>query len=190
MELQEFLEMMERRETVTAGSPAHELMHRYYAESQRLMLDYNTNPLSDAERNRLLCELTGAKVHQSVRVMAPFQADFGRNIHFGKNVFVNAGCKFQDHGGIYIGDNALIGHNCVMATINHDPRPSHRADNIPAPIHIGHNVWIGANVTILGGVTIGENAIVAAGAVVTKDVVPNTVVGGVPAKFIKQIPPE
>ncbi len=77
-----------------------------------------------------------------------------------------------------------------MATINHDPRPSHRADNIPAPIHIGRNVWIGANVTILSGVTIGENAIVAAGAVVTKDVAPNTMVGGVPAKFIKQIPQE
>lgn len=77
-----------------------------------------------------------------------------------------------------------------MATINHDPRPLHRADNIPAPIHIGRNVWIGANVTILSGVTIGENAIVAAGAVVTKDVALNTIVGGVPAKFIKQIPQE
>ena len=190
MELHEFLEMMERRETVPAGSAAHELMHMCYAESQRLMLDYNTNPHTDVERNALLCELTGSEVHPSVRVMAPFQADFGKNIHFGKNVFVNAGCKFQDHGGIYIGDNALIGHNCVMATINHDPRPSHRADNIPAPIHIGRNVWIGANVTILSGVAIGENAIVAAGAVVTKDVAPNTIVGGVPAKFIKQIPQE
>lgn len=190
MELHEFLEMMERRETVPTGSEAHELMHRCYAESQHLMLDYNTNSHTDVERNALLCELTGSEVHPSVRVMAPFQADFGKNIHFCKNVFVNAGCKFQDHGGIYIGDNTLIGHNCVMATINHDPRPSHRADNIPAPIHIGRNVWIGANVTILSDVTIGENAIVAAGAVVTKDVASNTMVGGVPAKFIKQIPQE
>jgi len=190
MELQEFLEMMERRETVSAGSPAHELMHRYYEESQRITLDYNTSLHNDEERTALLCELTHTEVHPSVKVIAPFQADFGKNIHFGKNIFVNAGGKFQDHGGIYIGDNALIGHNCIMATINHDPRPSHRADNIPAPIHIGRNVWIGANVTILSGVTIGDNAIVAAGAVVTKDVAPNTIVGGIPAKFIKQIPQE
>ena len=190
MEIQEFLEMMDRRETVPAGSPAHELMHRCYEESQRITLDYNNNNHSEEEKRALLCRLTGRDVHQSVRVMAPFQADFGKNIHFGKNVFVNAGCKFQDHGGIYIGDNALIGHNCVMATINHDQRPSHRGDNIPAPIHIGRNVWIGANVTILSGVTIGENAIVAAGAVVTKDVAPDTIVGGIPAAFIKRIPKE
>ena len=187
MELKEFLDMMKRGETVPAGSPAHELMHRYYAESQRVMLNYNNNLHSDEEKNALLCELTGSEVHTSVRVMAPFQADFGKNIHFGKNVFVNAGCKFQDHGGIYIGENALIGHNCVLATINHDQRPSHRGDNIPAPIHIGCNVWIGANVTVLSGVSIGDNAIVAAGAVVTKDVAPNTIVGGVPVRFIKQI---
>lgn len=190
MELQQFLEMMKRREPVSAGSEAHELMHRCYAESQRIMLDYNNNVHSEDEKNALLCELTGSDVHPSVKVMLPFQADFGKNIHFGKNIFVNAGCKFQDHGGIYIEDNALIGHNCVMATINHDQRPSHRGDNIPAPIRIGRNVWIGANVTILGGVTIGENAIVAAGAVVTKDVAPNTIVGGVPAKFIKDVPLE
>ncbi|MCM1313055.1 MAG: sugar O-acetyltransferase [Bacteroides sp.] len=190
MELQEFLEMMERRETVPAGSPAHKLMHRHYEESQRIMLDYNNNLHTDEERTELLGKLTGTTVHPSVRVMTPFQADFGKNIHFGENIFVNAGCKFQDHGGIFIGDNALIGHNCVMATINHDTRPSHRADNIPAPIHVGRNVWIGANVTILGGVTIGDNAIVAAGAVVTKDVPPNTIAGGVPAKFIKHIPEE
>ena len=86
MELQEFIDMMERRETVPAGSPAHELMHRCYAESQRLMFDYNSNLHTDAERNALLCELTGMKVHPSVKVMAPFQADFGKNIHFGKNI--------------------------------------------------------------------------------------------------------
>ena len=81
MELHEFLEMMERRETIPVGSAAHELMHRCYAESQLLMLDYNTNPHTDVERNNLHSELTGTEVHQSVKVMAPFQADFGKNIH-------------------------------------------------------------------------------------------------------------
>ena len=187
MELHEFLKMMERRETVPAGSEAHELMHRCYAETQRLMLDYNANLHTDVERNALLCELTGSEVHPSVRVMAPFQADFGKHIHFGKNVFVNAGCKFQDHGGIYIGDNALIGHNCVMATINHDSRPSHRADNIPAPIHIGRNVWIGANVCVLPGVTIGSNCVIGAGSVVNKNIPEGSLAVGNPCRIIRKI---
>lgn len=105
----------------------------------------------------------------------------------GKDVFVNSGCKFQDQGGIVIGDGTLIGHNVVLATLNHDFSPSRRRDLRPAPIRIGKNVWIGANVTVLPGVTIGDGAVIAAGAVVTKDVPENTVMGGVPAKEIKTI---
>ena len=116
----------------------------------------------------------------------PFYTDCGKNITIGKNVFINMGCKFQDQGGIFIDDGALIGHNVVLATLNHDMNPETRHDMIPKPIHIGKNVWIGSNSTILSGVTIGDGAIVAAGAVVTKDVEKNTVVGGVPAKFIKK----
>ena len=100
-------------------------------------------------------------------------------------MFFNAGCKFQDQGGITIGDGSLIGHNVVLATLNHNLDPEYRADLIPAPISIGKNVWIGANATVLAGVSIGDGAVIAAGAVVTKDVPENTVVGGVPAKTIK-----
>ena len=81
----------------------------------------------------------------------------------------------------------MIGHNAVLATLNHNPDPEKRNNLLPAPIHIGKKVWLGANVTVLPGVTIGDNAIVAAGAVVTKDVEPNIIVGGIPAKFIKKI---
>lgn len=98
MDVPEFLEIMSRRETVTAGSPDHELMHKCYEEAQRITLDYNTNYHDEEERTALLCKLTGRFVHPSVKVMAPFNSDFGKNIHFGKNVYVNAGCKFQDHG--------------------------------------------------------------------------------------------
>jgi acetyltransferase-like isoleucine patch superfamily enzyme len=105
----------------------------------------------------------------------------------GKNVFLNSGCRFQDQGGITIGDGTLIGHNAVLATLNHDVNPKKRSTLHPAPIVIGKNVWIGSNVTVVPGVTIGDGAIIAAGAVVTKDVSENTIVGGVPARFIKKI---
>lgn len=103
-------------------------------------------------------------------------------------MFLNTSCHFQDQGGITIGDGTLIGHNVVLATLNHDEAPERRQHTYPAPIVIGKNVWIGANATVTPGVTIGDGAIVAAGAVVTKDVPPMTVVGGVPAKIIKTIP--
>lgn len=135
----------------------------------------------------LMSKITGKKVDDTFRLFPPFYADFGRNITFGKNVFVNGGCKFQDQGGITIGDNCLIGHNAVLATINHDLDPAQKRKNHYAPIKICDNVWLGANVTVLQGVTIGEWAVVAAGAVVTKDVAPYTIVGGVPAKFIKNV---
>lgn len=108
----------------------------------------------------------------------------------GDDVFINACCHFQDHGGITIGDSCQIGHNVVFATLNHGLAPEDRGTTYPAPIVLGTNVWIGANATILPGVVIGDNAVIAAGAVVTKDVPPNVIVGGVPAKFIKSIAPE
>ncbi|MDE7290185.1 MAG: sugar O-acetyltransferase, partial [Oscillospiraceae bacterium] len=124
------------------------------------------------------------------RMFPPFYTDCGKNIHVGKNVFINAGCCFQDQGGITIGDDVLIGHQVVLATLNHDLDPDNRQSMIPKPIVIGNNVWIGSHATILGGVTIGDNAVIAAGAVVTKDVPENTVAGGVPAKIIKKIETE
>lgn len=135
----------------------------------------------------IMSRLTRKKVDPTFRMFPPFYADFGKNITFGKNVFVNSGCKFQDQGGIFIGDNVLIGHNAVLATINHDLNPAMNRKIHYAPIKICDNVWLGANVTILPGVTIGDRAVVAAGAVVTKNVEPYTVVGGLPAKIIKRI---
>ena len=117
----------------------------------------------------------------------PFYTDFGKNITIGRNVFINACCHFQDHGGVTLGDGCLIGHNVVFATLNHGIAPDDRASMYPAPITLGKNIWVGSNSTILRGVTIGDNAIIAAGSVVTKDVAENTIVGGVPAKYIRHI---
>ena len=134
----------------------------------------------------ILTEITGERVPDTLNIFPPFYTDFGRNTHFGENVFLNDCCHFQDQGGIFIGDNTLIGHNTVLATIDHDLDPEDRRNHY-APIRIGKNVWIGASVVITKGVTVGDGAVVAAGAVVTKDVPPNAVVGGVPARVIRQL---
>jgi len=126
-------------------------------------------------------------VDEGFGLFPPFHTDCGINIKVGKNVIINSGCSFQDQGGIIIGNGVLIGHQVVLATLNHALDPNNRGSMHPAPIVIGNNVWIGANATVLPGVTIGDGAVIAAGAVVNRDVPANVVVGGVPAKIIKRI---
>lgn len=187
MELRDFLEKMSTGEEIKAGSEYHLFMHVLSQEALRITAEMNNAYRTPDELLALMRELTGQADFPAFGLFPPFYTDCGKNIHFGQNVFVNSGCRFQDQGGIWIGDNALIGHNAVLATLNHNPDPAKRANLIPARIVIGKNVWLGANVTVLPGVTIGDGAIIAAGAVVAKDVPANTVVGGVPAKVIKTI---
>lgn len=187
MDLHQYLNHLNSGKTVIAGSKEHEYMHGLSQEAIRICSKINNAYHTPAEIRALMSELTGKPIDQSFAMFPPFFTDCGKNIRIGKGVFINSGCRFQDQGGITIGDDALIGHNVVLATLNHEIEPSKRKDMIPAPISIGKNVWIGANVTILPGVTIGANAVIAAGAVVTKDVPENTIVGGVPARAIKTI---
>ena len=156
-------------------------------EAIRISMEINTVYHTPKELVSLMSELTGKPVDESFRMFPPFYTDFGKNITLGKNIFINSGCHFQDQGGITIEDGCLIGHNVVLATINHDLKPENNRRNHYAPIHIGKHAWIGSNATVLAGVTIGEWAVVAAGAVVTKDVPAGAVVGGVPAKVIKEV---
>ena len=153
----------------------------------QITMDLNNRYHTPEEIRAIMTRLTGQNIDDSFNMFPPFYTDCGVNLHIGKNVFFNSNCSFQDQGGIYIGDNTLIGHNVVLATINHDPDPANRGTNLPRSIRIGNNVWIGANATVLPGVTIGDNAIIAAGSVVTKDVATNIVVAGVPAKPIRRI---
>lgn len=187
MTTNEFIKVMDSGEVIPGGSPIHEKMHQLSQEAIRITMEINNSYHNHDEIIDLMSELTGRKVDDSLGLFPPFYTDCGKNIHIGKRVFINSGCKFQDQGGIFIGDDVLIGHNCVIATLNHVMDPDRRADMIPAPVHIGNKVWIGANVTILQGVTIGDGAIIAAGAVVNKNVPERTVVGGIPAKPLKQI---
>jgi len=156
-------------------------------ESRRIEMELNAAYHTPEEIIEIMSRLTRRDVDATFRLFPPFTADFGKNISFGKNVFINAGCHFQDQGGITIGDGVLIGHNVVLATANHALEPSKSRKLNYAPIKICDNVWIGSNVTILQGVTVGEWSVVAAGAVVTHDVEPFTVVGGIPAKFIRKV---
>ena len=163
-------------------------MRNYIQENRRLLFEMNNvwheNP---NEITELFKRITAKPVGQDVRIETPFYTDFGKNIMIGNNVFINAGCKFQDQGGIVIGDGTFIGHNTVLATLDHDIDPDRRHLLYPAPIHIGNKVWIGAGVVITKGVTIGDNSIIAAGAVVTHNIPANVIAAGVPAKVIKEI---
>lgn len=158
---------------------------KLFQEAIKITMEMNNQYHTPEELREIMSRLIGKKVDGTFRLFPPFYTDFGKNITIGKNVFINSGCHFQDQGGIVIGDNTLIGHNVVLATINHDLNPANSRKNHYASIHIANNVWIGSNATVLPGVTIGEWAVIAAGAVVAKDVPPYAVVGGVPAKVIK-----
>ena len=185
MELHEFLEHVDSGALIEGGSPAHRFMHAASQDALRILAEMNGAYRNPDEVRLLLAELTGKPVDESVTVFPPFYSEFGKNLTLGKDVFINMGCRFQDTGGITIGDGSLIGHGSTLTTLNHSVDPDRRADMTPAPIVIGRQVWLGAAVTVVPGVTIGDGAIVGAGAVVTKDVAAGAIVGGVPAKLIR-----
>lgn len=173
---------------VDGGSEEHRAMTERAYDVRRLLMDLNCNYHTHDEIVSIFSEITGKHVDRSFGLFPPFYTEFGLNITVGKNVFINAGCQFQDHGGIVLEDGVLIGHNTVIATLNHDQDFRRRSSLIPKPVRICRDVWIGAGCVICPGVTVGEHSIVAAGAVVTKDVPPDVVVAGVPARVIKCLP--
>lgn len=187
MNLSEFLEHLNSGKTVVAGSETHRYMSILSQEALKLTAELNNSYHTPEEIQEIFSRLTGKPINDTLGIFPPFYTDCGKNITIGNHVFFNSGCKFQDQGGITIDDGAFLGHNVVLATLNHGMNPEERANLEPAPIHIGKNVWIGSNATVLPGVTIGDGAVIAAGAIVTKNVQPFTVVGGSPAKVIKTI---
>jgi acetyltransferase-like isoleucine patch superfamily enzyme len=173
-------------ELIRLDDPEYFKVQEVVDRTIRVSAQLNLSTDVDKIRERL-SEIIGTQLDKSTTVFAPFYTNFGRFIQMGKNVFINHACSFLDMGGITIEDEVLLGPRVNIITENHPQDPADRRALICKPIIIKRKAWIGAAATILPGVTIGENAIVAAGAVVSKDVPANSIVGGVPARHIKNI---
>ena len=173
-------------EAVSFNDPDYFRIMNACNDTRSLLVQLNAASDGDEIRS-LLSRITGAEVHATTMVFPPFQINYGRNTRLGKNVFINFDCTFLDLGGITIDDNVMLAPKVSLLSEGHPVAANDRQTLTVGSIHIKRNAWIGAHATILQGVTIGENAVVAAGAVVSKDVPANTVVGGMPAKHIRNL---
>jgi acetyltransferase-like isoleucine patch superfamily enzyme len=179
----------DRTRMIPRGTPESAAMSANVKRAMTITATLNRLTFDDAEEVRaLFSDLIGKKVDDSFLLIPPFYATGGLDTSVGRNVFVNQNCTFYDLGGLYIADDVMIGPNVSLITSGHPMEPSQRRGFVIAkPIAIERNVWIAAGATIIGGVTVGENSVVAAGSVVTRDVPPNTLVGGNPARVIRSI---
>lgn len=182
----DIFERLRNGESVPSNDPeSYKLREASYA-TKKLLIQMNSSS-DPVEIRNFLSQITVTEIDESTAVFTPLYINYGKNTKIGKNVFINFDCTFLDLGGITIEDNVLIAPKVSLLSEGHPLSPENRQSLAVGHIHIKKNVWIGANATILPGVTIGENTIIAAGAVVSKDVPDNVIAGGIPAKIIKTI---
>jgi acetyltransferase-like isoleucine patch superfamily enzyme len=174
-------------EVISLSDPEYPKIADLIAEAQRIVAEMNTGFRDAGEVRALFERLTGTAVDESLLLLPPFYTDFGKSIRVGRNVFIHHACEFMDRGGITIEDDVLVGPKVNLITISHPLDPTTRRSTCCAPIVIKNGAWLGAAATVLPGATIGKNAVVAAGAVATRDVADNAAVGGVPARVIKDL---
>jgi acetyltransferase-like isoleucine patch superfamily enzyme len=182
----DIFERLQKGEIILSSDPQAYRMLEASFDTKKLLVQMN-NASDPKEIRDLLSQITGSQIDESVAVFTPLYINYGKHTKIGKNVFINFDCVFLDLGGITIEDGVLIAPKVSLLSESHPISPDQRHSLVPKPIHIKKNAWIGANATILQGVTIGENSVVAAGSVVSNDVPDNVVVGGTPAKIIKEI---
>jgi acetyltransferase-like isoleucine patch superfamily enzyme len=182
----DIFERLRNGETIEPSDPeAYKLIEASFATKNLLI---QMNSASDKiEIRNFLSQITESEIDVNTTVFTPIYINYGKNLKIGKNVFINFDCTFLDLGGITIEDGVLIAPKVSLLSEGHPVSPESRHSLKVGHIHIKKNAWIGANATILPGITIGENAVVAAGAVVSNDVPDNTIVGGIPAKILKNI---
>jgi acetyltransferase-like isoleucine patch superfamily enzyme len=173
-------------ETVSFEDPEYYKLRDVSFATRKLLLQLNQSTEPE-EMRALLSRITETEIDESTAIFPPFHVNFGKHTKIGKNVFINFDCVFLDFGGITIENGVFIAPKVSLLTEGHPLSPANRHSLTVGHIHIKRNAWIGANATVLQGVTIGENAVVAAGAIVTRDVPDNTVVGGIPAMIIKTL---
>jgi acetyltransferase-like isoleucine patch superfamily enzyme len=174
---------------IRSGTPESAAMVASVKRAMAITPALNRLTFADADEIRsMFSHLTGNKVDESFSLVPPFYTTGGENIRVGRNVFINQNCTMYDLGGIDIANDVMIGPNVSIMTSSHPMDPSQRRAAVVAkPIVIGTNVWIAAGVTIIGGVRVGENSVLAAGSVVTRDVPPNSLMGGNPARIIRSL---
>jgi acetyltransferase-like isoleucine patch superfamily enzyme len=179
----------DRTKIIPRRTPESAAMLASLKRAMAITAHLNRLTFNDADEVRaLFSELIGKKVDGSFLLIPPFYTTGGTGISVGRNVFINQNCTFYDLGGLDIADDVMIGPNVSIITSGHPVEPSQRRALVVArPIVIERNVWIAAGATIIGGVTVGENSVVAAGSVVTKDVPPNSLAAGNPARVIRSI---
>ncbi|MEA2432217.1 MAG: hypothetical protein QOI19_2690 [Thermoleophilaceae bacterium] len=177
---------MEAEVSVHAGTPESRDLYGRIQRAIGLTERLNRIPFAEGDAIRQAwSELTGTAVDATFSLIPPVYSEHGLSIRVGRNVFINQGCTLNDIGGIEIGDDVLIGPRVSLITSGHPLDPNQRRRQIvAAPIVIQRNVWLGAGAMVLQGVTVGEDSVVAAGAVVTRDVPSGTLVAGVPAQVV------
>ena len=186
MQTTDIFERLKKGETILPNDPEAYKMREASYSTKKLLLQMN-NATDPEEIRNFLSQITGSAIDKSVDVFTPLYINYGKHTKIGKDVFINFDCVFLDLGGITIEDNVQIAPKVSLLSEGHPVSSVNRHALTVAPIHVKKNAWIGANATILQGVTIGENAIVAAGSVVSKDVPDNTIVGGIPGQILKTI---
>ncbi len=183
----DIFQRMQAGEPLRKDDPEYPAFAGAVARTIRLVTEMNASVQDVEQVRKRLSEITGKEIDGSTTIFPPFYTNFGRFITLGKNVFINHACSFLDLCSITIEDDVQIGPKVNLITENHPLDPGDRKTVLLKPIVVKRNAWIGAAATILPGVTIGENAVVAAGAVVSRDVPPNSIVAGIPAKVIKTL---